>query len=488
MVGRTPRGYLPRVIDYSSLRWPVGHQSGCGFSIAFSQPGVSMHRRVLFSAAAVSLAALALTACTGATTGEGERSDGALEAASAVDTGLTTLERRVVNPALAEQLAEITDVIYLATPLWPSREREQQAQDIVVLDAGLEIQQVIPSPGRGVFSFDIDSDGVLHAIRENCTVLNGAGAECSAIGPVTAEGLLTDDSADELGLDGHELVFDEQRGGYWAIRYGEIACEADSAYPSCDRVDSDGQPLEFFYDCEILRIDEGEVAYRWSAAETFPAEQWRGEIERGDPTSDPFHCNSVEPRLDSDEFIVSARNTDAVFAVDMASGQVSWKLGGVYWPGVSLTIENEINAGYGVTSTQQGQLFGGQHDARLWNDGTLSVFDNRSGTGQPARGMVFEFVDESTVRVVQVMDDPGRNLSMCTGSLRKFEGTGFWVAGWGCSYSGLTVFDEFSRPVVELFRNVTAARESGVLATDVPPEIAGALGYRAVIGARVDLD
>src|SRR5699024_4499952 len=104
----------------------------------------------------------------------------------------------------------------------------------------------------------------------------------------------------------------------------------------------------------------------------YPAEPHGGEV-------DPFHLNSLAHVDDgSGDYVVSARHLDAVFRVDRTTKKVEWKLGGAE-PGTDPKPH----------LTVIGDPFGGPlrpHDARLVGD-VLTLFDNRSGTSQPARAV-----------------------------------------------------------------------------------------------------
>jgi hypothetical protein len=74
---------------------------------------------------------------------------------------------------------------------------------------------------------------------------------------------------------------------------------------------------------------------------------------------DYFHANSIEVDDDGD-FIVSARNTHAVYKIDRQTGKILWRLGGK---------KSDFAMGPGTK-------FGWQHDARRQDDGTITIFDN----------------------------------------------------------------------------------------------------------------
>jgi hypothetical protein len=134
---------------------------------------------------------------------------------------------------------------------------------------------------------------------------------------------------------------------------------------------------------------------------------------------DLLHINSVEP--DGDGLIVSARHLNAVFRIDRRTGDIDWKLGGTFVPGRSLSV-------FGVGF--QSVLYG-QHDARLAGDGTLTVYDNRSYTGQPPAAVRFR-IDAAARTATKIADleVPAVRDSRWGGSARMLPG-GNWVIGWG---------------------------------------------------------
>jgi hypothetical protein len=137
---------------------------------------------------------------------------------------------------------------------------------------------------------------------------------------------------------------------------------------------------------------------------------------------DIVHLNSVEP--DGGSLIVSTRQTDAVYKISRATGDVEWKLGGTTIP-QSLGVSGDPDPS---------MVISGQHDARLMPDGTLTLHDNRTllAHSKP-RAMRFA-IDESagTATVLEALTDPDAAYSTCCGSARKLPG-GDWVASWGSS-------------------------------------------------------
>jgi Arylsulfotransferase (ASST) len=107
---------------------------------------------------------------------------------------------------------------------------------------------------------------------------------------------------------------------------------------------------------------------------------------------DALHCNSIDMDPNSEggngNFLMSARNMDAVWYVEKSTGKILWKLGGAKY-----SMDNAAL----VTASDP---FYEQHDARIgqWdascNGGTgqISVFDDESDYDNPARGVIYDVV------------------------------------------------------------------------------------------------
>ena len=110
---------------------------------------------------------------------------------------------------------------------------------------------------------------------------------------------------------------------------------------------------------------------------------------------DLVHWNSIQP-AGNGSVIASFRHLDAVYKIDQSTGAIVWKLGGTSRP-------ESLN----VIGDPRPYTFGGQHDARLFRDGTLTVFDNRTDLGSPPRAVRFR-IDENagTATLLQSISDP----------------------------------------------------------------------------------
>lgn len=165
----------------------------------------------------------------------------------------------------------------------------------------------------------------------------------------------------------------------------------------------------------------GILVWNWKAsdhiaiAETTPP--WRTQFLVNASPADPFHFNSVEP--DGDGYVISARHDEAIYRIDRASGAITWKLGGIARP-ESLTFVGDPFSN-----------FGGQHDARILEDGTLTLHDNGSQRGRAARAVRYDL--DLTARTATLLENVSDTLaagSICCGSARKLP-TGNWVTEWG---------------------------------------------------------
>jgi hypothetical protein len=192
-----------------------------------------------------------------------------------------------------------------------------------------------------------------------------------------------------------------------------------------DLTEYGGGPRARVLDAEIQEITpKGRVAWSWNSKDHIPlsdtGDRWWPRI-RTRYGWDPVHANSVEP--DGDGVILSARHADAVYRIDKETGAIDWKLGGSR-RAASLTVPGHVG---------DELLFGGQHDARLYGDGTLTLFDNGSRTTRPPRALRYRIDPLTrTATPLETIEHPAAPFSHAVGSARKLPG-GNWVVYWGTS-------------------------------------------------------
>jgi hypothetical protein len=183
-----------------------------------------------------------------------------------------------------------------------------------------------------------------------------------------------------------------------------------------------------------LDITTGRVVFEWHSAPEVEIEESYAEVpkaERGSEADpyDYFHVNSVAEDADGN-FIISARNTHAVYKVSRAKGKVMWRLGGK---------RSDYELGEGVR-------FAWQHDARRQPDGTLTLYDNVSDDEkdeprEASRVLVLRLDDGARrARLVRSYEHPDDLLATTQGNAQFLAG-GHVLVGWGSQPS----FTEFAR-------------------------------------------
>jgi hypothetical protein len=195
----------------------------------------------------------------------------------------------------------------------------------------------------------------------------------------------------------------------------------------------DGPRRGWVADAIVQEVDvaTGKVLFQWSALEHIPINQSMTGLKaygsgiRSDPY-DYAHLNSVTEDGD-DAFLISARNTSAVYRVDRETGDVDWTLGG---KASDFTMPPETR-------------FYWQHDAQRQADGTITLFDNEGAPpkAKRSRGLRLALdMKTHTARVVTEYLPPDRNrLSGSQGNLQVMP-NGHVFVGWGSRH----YFSEFT--------------------------------------------
>jgi hypothetical protein len=177
-------------------------------------------------------------------------------------------------------------------------------------------------------------------------------------------------------------------------------------------------------------IKTGKIVHEWSADQHIPLEQSQVRTSPQNPNAyDPWHINSIDVDADGN-WLVSMRNTWAIYKVDSKTGQILWTLGG---SASSFSVPDDV-------------AFAFQHDARWRPGGQISIFDNDccafipqpSGPpkaappvhGQQSRGLVMN-VDEAAKTVSFATDRKLYDLTSGTQGNMQLLPNGNALMGWG---------------------------------------------------------
>ena len=173
-------------------------------------------------------------------------------------------------------------------------------------------------------------------------------------------------------------------------------------------------------DAKLVEFDaSGNVIWTWRMGDHVDLatenQHWRGH----GAAQDVVHMNSLS--YDGrGGIVVSARHLDAVYRIKMATGAITWKLGGSPTP-ESLT----------VVGPPSFSVFSGQHFAHVLADGSLTIHDNRTKNGMAPRLIHFALdLHARTATVLSWVKDPRVTSSRCCGNGYLLPG-GNWVADWG---------------------------------------------------------
>jgi hypothetical protein len=222
-------------------------------------------------------------------------------------------------------------------------------------------------------------------------------------------------AANDLATDIHELVL---------LPNGNYLLGAIIRKPHQDASPYGGSSDATLNTYEIQELTPaGQLVRKWDSlkhiglAET-PQRWWDQITQSGQPSLDNQHYNAIE--ADGKYMILSFRHLDAIYKVNRFTGRIVWKLGGIKTP-KSLKVLGDSEA-YPLAA---------QHDPRVLSDGTISVFDNRTGVGDPPRVVRYRINEkDKTARLVEEFEDPTATASPCCGSARKLP-TGGWLVSWG---------------------------------------------------------
>ncbi len=229
------------------------------------------------------------------------------------------------------------------------------------------------------------------------------------------------------GLDLHDFQV-LPNGDYLGIQYVSATLDLSSWGLSTT------QPI---LNCQIVELNpQGQIVWSWSTIAHIDVATENANWHSAVP--DVIHMNSIQEV--GNQLIMSARELDAVYDINMTTGNINWKVGGTPTP-QSLTV---------VGNTYP-QVFSGQHDARYTSGGMLTVHDNATQeTSNSVRALRFQIDSSTHTATVEesVTDANHPGPSVCCGSVDKLS-TGDWVIYWGQS-NYVTEFTPLGSPVIQI--------------------------------------
>jgi hypothetical protein len=273
--------------------------------------------------------------------------------------------------------------------------------------------------------------------------------------------------------DLHELQITPQGSAYLSA-YTLVRADLSSVHGSGDGA---------LQDAVVQQVDikTGLVMFEWHAYGHVALNDSYANDPR-DPNRpwDFFHMNSISPDPWGDgNFLISSRNTWAVYEINHQSGSVLWRIGGK-------KPSFRMGAGTGTAY---------QHDARWQPDHTITIFDN--GAVPKAHSVsraIHETIDWKT-KTVSLLSRDVRTPPLLSGSQGDNEvlANGDWFVGWGedpyfteFNAAGQAVFDAnlpYPAQVYRAFRFAWSATPAAVPAIALKAAGAATTVYASWNGA-----
>jgi hypothetical protein len=221
----------------------------------------------------------------------------------------------------------------------------------------------------------------------------------------------------------------------------------------CDLAGDGGRARAAVYDTVFQEIDirTGLVMYEWDPLDHVPLSDSYMPVGRASVAwpYDWFHLNSIALEGDG-SLLISSRATWAVYDIDSATGQITWRAGG-----------REPSFAMGP-----GTLTAWQHDARPLGADAFSVFDNGGPpSAEPhSRGAVIAIDRRSaTAKLVATLAISTPIFAQTQGDLQHLPDGNWWI-GWGninesseVSASGRQLFEARTPDGSETYRSLRFA-------------------------------
>jgi EmrB/QacA subfamily drug resistance transporter len=267
--------------------------------------------------------------------------------------------------------------------------------------------------------------------------------------PVLAwwQGRVTNTGATETGEDivvnqHYQPVARLKATGGWVLTLHELAISGEDIWVTANKnIPRDLSKYGGAYNGALIdsavqeyNLKTGKLVRSWDALEHIPLSEAQASLPTNGFPWDAYHINSIE-LTGNGKFLVSMRNTWAAYLVDSATGRIEWTLGGRH-------------SSFKFAS---GAAFQWQHDVRLTNGSTVTMFDDHccqltgggtsvAATG-PSRGLVLRLDPGArTASLVAQYPGDGKFESEYMGDTQLLANGNVFV-GWGSE----PYFSEYSR-------------------------------------------
>jgi len=261
------------------------------------------------------------------------------------------------------------------------------------------------------------------------------------------QGVITNTGATESGEDvvvnqHYQTVARLKGANGWVITLHELLVRGDNAWVTANRnIPMNLSRYGGAYNGALIdsavqeySLKTGRLLYSWDALQHIPPDDSYASLPTNGFPWDAYHVNAIH-LIGEHSFVVSMRNTWAVYRVDADTGRIQWQLGGKH---SSFTLGSRAG-------------FEWQHDATLGPNSTLSVFDDHccqitgggtyvSPTGA-SRGLVLHLDQQAHTATLVNQYTHGTSYDAdYMGSTQQLPG-GNVIVGWGSQ----PAFSEYTR-------------------------------------------
>ncbi|HST55161.1 MAG TPA: arylsulfotransferase family protein [Solirubrobacteraceae bacterium] len=222
-----------------------------------------------------------------------------------------------------------------------------------------------------------------------------------------------------LQADEHEFSL-EPNGSALVLAYSPVRASLASAGGPASGIVLEGI-------IQQIDVKTGLVMWEWHSLGHVDVSESYSKLP-GDPANpyDYFHINSVTTDKHGN-FLISARNTWAIYQINGRSGAVTWRLAGK---------KSSFTLGAGVQ-------FAYQHNAEWLPNGNISLFDDEGAPPikPPSRGEIvkLDLKAKTATLAQQFVRSPNPLITNSQGNAQS-EPNGNWMIGWG----GLPNITEFN--------------------------------------------